>query len=139
MLRRVIEETAERERMLAEAMRELATDLRMIDVVEFVSYIRMEKFGHVETLINSAAELYFKPGVLSFGASADVKLTWLTSPVVSLDMEFKAEAVRVYFSLTLEDERAGVEINFLSFEEPEDCPAENTRRFGAALRNARRQ
>lgn len=101
------------EKALADGLREFATELRLIDVVEFVSYIRMDKFAHIENLIASAAEVHFKPGTLVFGGSADVHLDWGAAPTVWLDMEFRNEGIVVHFCIVLESCRAAVEINYM--------------------------
>lgn len=104
------------EKALADGLREFATELRLIDVVEFVSYIRMDKLAHIENLIASAAEVHFKPGTLVFGGSADVHLDWGAAPTVWLDMEFRNHGVIVHFCIVLESCRAAVEINYMPGE-----------------------
>ena len=127
----------EREKALAEGLRELATELRLIDVVEFVTYVRMEKFAHIENLVNSAAEFYFKPGTLMFGASADVHIDWGSAPTVWLDMEFFNKGIKVHFSLVLESCRAAVEIDDMTFDGTGPAGTENTIRLIEAITDAR--
>lgn len=126
-----------RERVLGESLREVATELRMIDAVDFVSYIRFDKFAHLEQLVSSAVEMHFKPGTLQFGSAADVSLDWGHAPRISLDMEFNGRDVGVAFSLVLESAQAGVQINAITFRQPATAPDENTRALIAALAEAR--
>jgi len=128
----------DRERALADSLREVAAELRLIEPADFVAYIRTEQFANIRTLVNSSTELFFKPGTIRFGASADVLLDWGRAPSVMLDMEFHHRAVDVYFRLLLESLSAGVEINYISFGgagagEPDD----NTRRLRDAIADAR--
>ncbi|MGL4395227.1 MAG: hypothetical protein ACRCS9_01685 [Hyphomicrobium sp.] len=126
-----------RERILAEALRDVASELRLIDVVEFVTYIRLEKLFHLESLVNAAAELHFMPGTLNFGASAEVEIDWGAAPTVSLDMEFKSKSISVYFSLVLDSSQAAVDINYITFAETGTSAAENTQLLAGALADAR--
>jgi hypothetical protein len=68
--------TQERERALADGIREVASDLRLIDVADLVAYIRTGQFGNIESLVSSSTELYFKPSTISFGNSGAVRLNW---------------------------------------------------------------
>ena len=58
-------------------------------------------------------------------------------PAVVLDMEFHHQQVNVYFRLLLEAVHAGVEIDYISFEQSSDDPDENTQRLIAAIGDAR--
>jgi hypothetical protein len=128
----------EMEKVLADGLRELATELRLIDAVEFVTYIRMDKLAHIENLITSAAEVHFKPGTLGFGGTADLHLDWGAAPTVWLDMEFRNKGVEVYFSLILESCRAAVEINYMPFGSGSGgVEEEKRRRLRDALADAR--
>jgi hypothetical protein len=129
--------TEERERALAEGMREVASELRLIDAVDFVAYIRTEQFANINNLVSSSTELYFKPDTVRFGLSGDVDLQWGGTPVVSLDMEFHHMKVNVYFRLMLEALHAGVEIDYITFDDGSSDPDVNTRRLRDAIAAAR--
>ena len=75
------------ERALAESMADVATELRLVNVIDLVRYVQGERCAHIEDLVNSSAELYFKPGALRYGWTADLELVWDAPPIVSLDME----------------------------------------------------
>lgn len=125
-----------REKALANAMREFASELRLIDAIELVAIIRAEQFAHIESLVNSASELCFKHGAVSFGSCADLHLDWGTAPTIWLDMEFANWDIRVYFSLVLESCQAGVEINYVSFGDSNADDAANTQRLIDAIDDA---
>ena len=127
----------EREQALAESLREVAAELRLIEPADFVAYVRTEQFANIRTLVNSSTEMFFKPGTIRFGASADIVLDWGREPSVMLDMEFHHQRVDVYFRLLLESLAAGVEINYISFSTGCTDPDENTRYLRSAVENAR--
>lgn len=137
MLKQGYDYTLERERALADGLRDVASELRLIDAIDLVTFIRAEQFGNINTLVNSSTELFFKPGTISFGSSGDVDLRWGGAPSVALDMEFHHMRVSVYFRLLLQALHAGIEIDHISFEDGSQDPDENTRRLIDAIADAR--
>jgi hypothetical protein len=137
MLKQGNDYTLEREKALADGMREVASELRLIDATDLVAYIRTEQFANISTLVNGSTELYFKPGTVRFGQSGDVDLNWGSAPSISLDMEFEHTGVSVYFRLLLQSVNAGVEINYITFANGSRDPDENTQRLITALADAR--
>jgi hypothetical protein len=137
MLKQRIDHAHERERALAMGLTQVASELRLIDAIDYVAFIRTEQFGNLRALVNSSTELYFKPGTICFGLSGDIILKWGGVPSVMLDMEFHHERVNVYFRLLLEALQAGVEINYISFQDASDDPEENTHRLIDAIADAR--
>lgn len=127
----------EREKALAEALREIASELRLIEAGDLVAFIRTGQLGNIRTLVNASTEMYFQPGTISFGRNAVADVSWGSAPRISLDMEFHHRLVNVFFRLVLEDGEAGVEIDYISFGGREKSPAEDTRRFIDALADAR--
>ena len=59
------------------------------------------------------------------------------SASVALDMEFRHKRVNVYFRLLLQALQAGIEINYINFENGSDDPHENTRALIEAIADAR--
>jgi len=129
--------TYERERALGDGIRELASDLRLVEPADYINFVRTERFANIANLIASSAELFFKPGTIWFGHSGDVDVGWDHPPTVALDMEFRHMRVNVYFRLVLEAQRAGVEITYVAFDGASDEPDENTRRLVEAIADAR--
>ncbi len=129
--------TYDREKALADGIKEVASELRLIDAADFVAFIRTEQFANIGNLVSSSTELYFKPETIKFGLSGDVNLQWGSPPSVSLDMEFHHMRVNVYFRLLLEALHAGVEIDYITFDEGSADPDENTQRLVDAIANAR--
>ena len=129
--------TYDREKALAEGIQEVASELRLIDAADFVAFIRTEQFANIGNLVSSSTELYFKPDTVKFGLSGDVDLQWGGTPSVSLDMEFHHMRVNVYFRLLLDALHAGIEIDYITFDEGSADPDQNTQRLIDAIANAR--
>jgi hypothetical protein len=137
MIPKRIDHSQVREKILGDSIRGVATDLRLIDLPDLVSYLKTGQIASVGSLVQSSIELSFKPETLSFGLAGDVFLEWGVLPCVCLDMEFHHKAVHVYFRLMLEAEVAGVEITYISFEGESNGPSTNTSRLHEALGEAR--
>src|SRR5262245_59990406 len=137
MLKQGRDYTLEREKALAEGMRDVASELRLIDPADFVAFLRTEQFGNIKSLVNSSTEMFFRPGTISFGLSGEVDLSWGSPPCVSLDMEFRNMNVSAYFRLILQEFHAGIEISYVSFEGGAEDPDVNTQRLVEAIAEAR--
>jgi hypothetical protein len=125
------------EAALANAAREFAAELRLTDVVDLITFIRTENHPNINDLVNSSAELYFKPGTLSYGWAAEVDLPWAGSPTVRLDLEFRHNSVQAFFDLILEPKRAAIVVKHIADGTPNAVPAEQSRRLVEALADAR--
>ncbi|MBY0562049.1 hypothetical protein [Hyphomicrobium sp.] len=132
-----IDHSEVREKILGESIRCVASDLRLIDLPDLVSYLKTGQIASIGSLVQSSIELSFKPETLTFGHAGDVYLEWGSLPRVLLDMEFHHQSVHVYFRLILEAEEAGVEITYISFEGESVSPGRNTTRLHDALGEAR--
>lgn len=112
------------ERTLADAMVDVATELRLADPLEFLVMIRGNQDANIADLVNSSSELFFRSGSLRYGLSARCDLKWGTTPSVGLDMEFRHAPVTIFFRLTIERAHAGVEILDLFIDPGEELDAE---------------
>lgn len=137
MLKQGNDYAREREKALAEGLREVATELRMIDPADYIAYIRTEQFGNLRTLVNSSTEMFFKPGTITFGLSGEADVSWDCEPTIALDMEFHHLSVSAYFRLILKAVTAGIEISYVQFESSSQNPDENTQRLVDAIADAR--
>lgn len=129
--------TSEREKLVAEFISPVASELRLLDATDLISFLRFDFLGNIADLVSSAAELYFHPGTVTFGAGGDYKFDWGELPVVSLDLEIKPRDITIYAKLTLSHDKAGLEINHISFHNPADEPNENTAFLAQRLNEAR--
>lgn len=125
------------EKILADGIVDVASELRMVDISDFIYHIKSENYANVGDLINSSAELYFKPGTITFNWSATLRVDWKAPPAVAFDLEFKNKGVTALFSLELQNDRASVDIRSLTFEKPEGEPMKNTEIFYDAILNAK--
>ncbi len=126
-----------REALVASAIQEVVSELRMVDVVDYIAFIRMERFGNISDIVDSAAELYFMPGTLRLGHGGEAHVAWSSPPRIVLDLELRSQGATVYFSLTMTDDHAGIEVNYVSFDAPDSDPMVNTRRLEDSLEYAR--
>lgn len=127
----------QRERILAEAIRPVASELRLVDAADLISLLRFEHHGSLADLVSSAAELYFHPGTISLGVGGNYRLEWDTEPEVELDLEIKPQGVTIYARLALSKNHAGVEINHIDFKNPAPNPDDNTAFLQRALDSSR--
>jgi len=116
---------AEHERVLADGIVDVATELRLADPTEFILLVRGEQEANLSDLVNSSSELFFKKGALRYALTADCALGWGSTPSVSLDMEFRHESVTAFFRLIIGAQRAAVEVQEV-FTEDEDVAGQET-------------
>ncbi len=105
------------EKIIAEGVVDVATELRLADVSDLMLFIRCDQTANIEDLVNSSTELYFKNGTLKYALAAGCSVRWDTSPTILLDMEFRHAAVSVFFRLVLSQSRAAVEVIDMFFDE----------------------
>lgn len=129
--------TEAREIVLADAIRDVVSELRLIDVADYIAFIRMERFSTIADLVDSAAELYFMPGTLRLGHGGEAHSAWELPPRIALDLELHPSGAKVFFTLTLAAETATIDLNYVSFEDPSDDADLNTMRLKASLDAAR--
>lgn len=124
------------ERLLAESVLDLASELRLIDAADMIAWLRCHRFSNIASLVSSSAELMFKPNTLRFSFSGAAELTWDGDLAVHMDMEFHHHLVDCYFKLHLLKAHAGVVITYLAVD---GSPCNNTSAsnlFEAALADA---
>jgi hypothetical protein len=126
-----------REQIIADALIDVASELRLTDAAELMSMIRNEHAANIADLVNSSTELFFKGGTLRYALSASFRAPWDATPIVEIDMEFRHAAVCAFFRLKIGQRRAGVEIIDILFEEPGLDDFAKTQRLSAALQSAR--
>jgi hypothetical protein len=126
-----------REQIIANALVNVASELRLTDAAELMSMIRNDHAANIADLVNSSTELFFKGGTLRYALSASFKAPWDATPTVEIDMEFRHAAVCAFFRLKIGERRAGVEIVDILFEEPGLDDLAKTERLSAAVESAR--
>ncbi len=53
-----------REVIVANAIQQVVSELRLVDVADYIAFMRLESFASIADIVDSAAELYFMPGTL---------------------------------------------------------------------------
>lgn len=129
--------SAVREMIVAKAIEEVATELRLVDIADYVAFIRLERFTAIADIVDSASELFFQPGVVLFGHGGTANVDWSGKPEILLDMQLKPKGVTVYFTLRLSDLSAAVDVSYVAFDEAGGDPDENSRFLETALAGAR--
>lgn len=128
---------ASREAIVAEAIKDVVRELRLVDAADYIAFIRLEHFSTVSDIVDSAAELYFMPGTLKLGHGGEACVTWSDPPRIVLDLELRPAGATVYFALILEHERAAVEVNYVAFDRPDPDPQRNTAFLIEAIERSR--
>jgi hypothetical protein len=126
-----------REHIIADALVDVASELRLTDAAELILMIRNDHAANIADLVNSSTELFFKSGTLRYALSASFKAPWDATPVVEIDMEFRHAAVCAFFRLKIGQRRAGVEIIDILFDEEGLDDFAKAERLSAALDSAR--
>jgi len=126
-----------REQIIADALVDVASELRLSDAAELILLIRNDHAANIADLVNSSTELFFKSGTLRYALSARFTAPWDATPVVEIDMEFRHAAVCAFFRLKISQRRAGVEIIDILFDEQGLGDSAKAERLSAALESAR--
>ena len=126
-----------RQEAIASALADFIEDLKLVDVVDFVAYIRTEQHGNIEELIKTSAELYFKEGSLRYSMAANSELEWDSTPKVSLDLEFFNLGVWIYFTVVLAWPDNAVNVSYVEVPEAAGDKNKETNMLLAALKDAR--
>ena len=126
-----------REVIVADAIGEVVSELRLVDVADYIAFIRFEHFACISDIVDSAAELYFQPRTVRLGNGGQVHVNWSELPRIELDLELRPSGATVYFTLKLGAEGAGIEVNYVAFDQPDPDPERNTAFLVAAIEGAR--
>ncbi len=125
-----------REVIVATAIQPVVRELRLIDIADYIAFIRLEHFSAIADLVDSAAELYFMPGALRLGLGGEAHVCWTGCPRIVLDLELRPEGAVVYFQLSMTATNASVEVHYVSFEKADTEPEKNTAYLAAAIEQA---
>ena len=118
-------------------LKEVADELRTIDLIDIVNFIRLESFSAIEDLLQSSTELFFKEGTLTFAWMAEVEMTWGNLPTVRLGMEFRHDPVAVFFDLWVSAFDLAVRVGAVLFDGEVADPRQGLGHLAEALRHAR--
>ena len=127
----------DQERIIGDALVDVARELRLTDVAELIALIRNDQAANLADLVNSSTELFFESGTLRYALSASFEAPWDATPEVALDMEFRHATVSAFFRLTIGRRRAGVEVLDVLFDEDGLDERAKVERLTAAFASAR--
>jgi hypothetical protein len=127
------------EEMIANAMVDVATELRLADPSELIFMIRNEQAANIADLVNSSSELFFKSGTLRYALSAACEVQWESTPVIRLEMEFRYATVCAFFSLLIGGRNAAIDVAEILFDDDNLDGREKEQRLSAAIAAARLQ
>jgi hypothetical protein len=137
LLRQRDSEVLLRIKALAEALKDVAAELRLVDLADFVTFIHREQFANIQDIVNSSIELFFKHGTLTYAAMASFDLDWDRPPTVTIGLEFNHNSISILFDLVLEPYDAGIEIRAVSFGDMPMTAEEETQKLIDAIAAAR--
>ncbi len=124
------------EETLGAALRDFASELRLADAADFAAFIRLGQMANLRSIVQSAAELYFKPGTLELAEPGELELEWYSPPLVTLPMMFRHRGIRCYFRLRLAALSAAVEAESIAAQDDSEGP-ELVQRLCEAIADAR--
>lgn len=126
-----------REAIVANAIQQVVSELRLVDAIDYIAFIRLESLACISDIVDSAAELYFMPGTLRLGHGGEAYVDWAENPRIVLDLELRPRGATVYFQLSLTALHATVDVNYVAFDDASPNPDENTAFLERALDDAR--
>ena len=131
------------EKIIAESIVDVATELRLADVSDLMLFIRCDQAANIEDLVNSSTELYFKNGTLKYALAAGCSVRWdalhhRKRSLLDLTSNSRHAAVTVIFQAgLLSQSRAAVEIIDIFFEETGLSQDVQTQRLVEAVADAK--
>ena len=125
--------SAAREMIVADAIRDVVNELRLVDVADYIAFLKLESMASIADIVESAAELFFMPGALCLGNGGEAHIGWDEKPCIVLDLELRPGGAVIYFTLSLTAANAAVEVNYVSFNDASPDPEVNTRFLETAI------
>ncbi|ASP32943.1 hypothetical protein CHH27_06500 [Labrenzia sp. VG12] len=132
-----LESDRQRQEAIAAALTEFIEDLKLVDAIDLIAYIRTDQHGNIEELIKTSAELFFKEGSLRYSMAAQAEVEWDQTPRVSLDLEFFNKGVWIYFTVVLAWPDNAVNVSYVEVPDAGGSKAKETEMLLDALKDAR--
>lgn len=125
------------ESMLADALVDVATEIRLTDPCELIGLIRGERTANLADLVTSSTELFFKTGTVRYGLFAVCRVNWNEAPEFGLSMEFRHRDITAFFQLLIGRRRAGVELVDVQFGDENLGDSDRRARLAGAISDAK--
>lgn len=100
---------------VATAIASLAAELRLVDIGDYIAYLRMERFGCIADIVRDASELYFTPGFIEFGMDGEASADWGSAPEVTLMLVINSARATAHVALKLCTDHAEVKLGYVNF------------------------
>ncbi len=120
------QQSAEREKIIAHVMGGFVSELRLIDPIDLVTFLRLDLISNLSDIIKSAAELHFAPEFIVMGQGGDATVDWSEPLAIDLDLVMQPAGATVNFTLRMLSDAAEVRLAYISFDHPSDDPEQNT-------------
>lgn len=109
------EVSLELEPHVARAISSLAAELRLVDISDYIAYLRMEQYGCVADIVRDAADLYFTPGYVDFAMDGEVSAEWGSAPEVTLMLVINSARAKAHVALKLCEQHAEIKLGYVNF------------------------
>lgn len=107
---------------VAAAIASLVAELRLVDIGDYIAYIRMERFGCIADIVRDASEMYFTPGFIEFAMDGEASTEWGAAPEVTLMLVINSARAQAHVTLKLCTDHAEVKLGYVDFHAAfEDC------------------
>ncbi|QDG77816.1 hypothetical protein [Labrenzia sp. PHM005] len=126
-----------RQTAIAETLTGFIEDLKLVDVLDFAAYIRLEQHANIADLVKTSAELFFKEDTLRYSMAGQADLDWATRPQIKLDLEFLNKGVWIYFTVILASPDNSVTVSYVEVPDAGGDPVRETELMLEALKDAR--
>ncbi len=129
---------SERERLLRDACRKLAEDLKLIEPTCYDNFLHLGQLLGVYDQVMATLDNHFLNNTMNFSCTGDSSISWSGPATIYLDLEFNHAGIFAFFRLKLGSGDTNVELHHISFEETSDDPKMNTWRLAEAISQVRR-
>ncbi|MFZ2100360.1 MAG: hypothetical protein WAU86_07335 [Oricola sp.] len=102
---------------VASAIASLAAELRLVDISDYIAYMRMEQFSCIADIVREAADLFFTPGFVRFDMDGEASADWGAAPEVTLMLVINSARATAHVALKLCTDHAEVKLGYVNFSE----------------------
>lgn len=127
-----------RERVIAEGIADVVRELMLCDPSHLLAFVALDMHAAMADLVETASELYFKPGFVSLGDGSSLEVCWSRPPSIVLDMKLSCPELSAYFHLMMSGRGTKVALNYIRFDRRSDDPHANTSSLNWAIMQNRK-
>ncbi|MGI9355221.1 MAG: hypothetical protein ACR2PF_08715 [Rhizobiaceae bacterium] len=103
---------------IAEAIKPVLRELRLVDAADYIAYLRFEQHQHVTDIFVSSTEQFFAPGFLTYRETGTASVSWSKLPLIRLEAGLSTPNASYRFAIHMRDEAANIEM--LAIDMPKD-------------------